>query len=236
VLSPDHAVFVDGALIPIRHLVNGATIVRERVAEIVYWHIELATHDILLAEGLPAESYLDTGNRAAFANASVTSLRASFERDPAQEWAERSCALLLEDGPLVAAARARLAVRAEALGRAPPVTRDAAVRRTGSIRIPVAASTEIVRLVSPVRRPAGDGRRLGAFVSRISIDGVDIALNDSRLSDGFHAMEAQGGARLRWTDGAATLAVGRAPKPRVMEVEVAMLAAEAIPSSARRSA
>jgi hypothetical protein len=31
-----------------------------------YVHVELDRHDILLAEGLPAESYLDTGNRAAF--------------------------------------------------------------------------------------------------------------------------------------------------------------------------
>jgi collagen type I/II/III/V/XI/XXIV/XXVII alpha len=35
---------------------------------VVYFHIELAAHDIVLAEGLPAESYLDTGDRDAFAN------------------------------------------------------------------------------------------------------------------------------------------------------------------------
>ncbi len=66
-LSPDHAVFLDGALIPIRYLVNGRTIVQEPVASVTYYHVELAAHALILAEGLPCESYLDTGNRAVMA-------------------------------------------------------------------------------------------------------------------------------------------------------------------------
>jgi hypothetical protein len=65
-LSPDHAVFVDGALIPVRHLVNGRTVAQVAVDQVTYWHVELARHDVLLAEGLPCESFLDTGNRGAF--------------------------------------------------------------------------------------------------------------------------------------------------------------------------
>ncbi len=68
-LSPDHAVFVSGVLVPVRALINGSTIVQEPVAEVSYYHIELATHEVILAEGLPCESYLDTGNRAAFTGA-----------------------------------------------------------------------------------------------------------------------------------------------------------------------
>jgi serralysin len=30
---------------------------------VTYYHIKLDRHDLLLAEGLPAESYLDTGDR-----------------------------------------------------------------------------------------------------------------------------------------------------------------------------
>ena len=67
-LSPDHAVYIDGVLVPVRYLVNGATIAQHQCEEVIYYHIELAEHGVLLAEGLPAESYLDTGNRAAFAN------------------------------------------------------------------------------------------------------------------------------------------------------------------------
>ncbi len=67
-LSPDHALLLDGALIPVKYLINGAAIAQERVATVHYFHVELDRHDIVLAEGLPAESYLDTGYRSAFAN------------------------------------------------------------------------------------------------------------------------------------------------------------------------
>ncbi len=65
-LSPDHAVHAGGALVPIRHLINDVTITQCPVDAIEYWHVELPSHEVLLAEGLPVESYLDTGNRAAF--------------------------------------------------------------------------------------------------------------------------------------------------------------------------
>ncbi len=70
-LSPDHAVFTGGALIPIRYLINGATIAQQEVEAVSYWHIELESHDILLAEGLPCESYLDTGNRGTLSSGPV---------------------------------------------------------------------------------------------------------------------------------------------------------------------
>ncbi len=56
-LSPDHAVFVDGVLVPIRYLVNGATIVQQPCETVEYWHVELGAHDVILAEGLPVESH-----------------------------------------------------------------------------------------------------------------------------------------------------------------------------------
>ena len=65
-LSPDHAVSVGGELTPVRHLINGASIVQEEHDSAVYWHVELPRHDLLLAEGLAVESYLDTGNRDRF--------------------------------------------------------------------------------------------------------------------------------------------------------------------------
>jgi Hint domain len=57
-LSPDHAVFFDGMLIPIRYLVNDTTIARTDANDVRYFHVELLRHDVMLAEGLPVESYL----------------------------------------------------------------------------------------------------------------------------------------------------------------------------------
>ena len=67
-LSPDHAVWMGQALVPVKYLVNGATIVQERTARVSYFHLELDSHDVLLADGLAVESYLDTGNRHQFGN------------------------------------------------------------------------------------------------------------------------------------------------------------------------
>jgi T5SS/PEP-CTERM-associated repeat protein len=106
-LSPDHAVFVDGVLIPIRFLVNGYTVRQELVEQITYHHIELAEHDVLLANGMPAESYLDTGDRMRFSNGGgVVALHPDFS---ARAWETRGCAPLAQTGPALAAARKRLA-------------------------------------------------------------------------------------------------------------------------------
>jgi hypothetical protein len=111
-LSPDHAVFVApegsrGVLIPIRHLINGTSVVQEHVDEVTYWHVELPRHAILFAEGLPAESYLDTGNRGAFIEADgATMLHADFA---AGIWNAHACAPHVSTGPLLDAIRARLA-------------------------------------------------------------------------------------------------------------------------------
>ena len=67
-LSPDHCVFVSGVLIPIRCLINDRSIIQEAVERVTYCHLELERHDVVLAEGLPAETFLDTGNRSDFTN------------------------------------------------------------------------------------------------------------------------------------------------------------------------
>jgi collagen type I alpha len=67
-LSPDHAVLVDEVLVPVRYLVNGSTIVQAGAGSVSYYHVELAAHGALLANGLAAETYRDTGNRSLFAD------------------------------------------------------------------------------------------------------------------------------------------------------------------------
>ncbi|HXO00635.1 MAG TPA: Hint domain-containing protein, partial [Stellaceae bacterium] len=62
-----HALYLDGVLIPAEFLVNHRSIRwDDRAQEVSVYHIELDTHDILLANGAPAESYRDDGNRWLF--------------------------------------------------------------------------------------------------------------------------------------------------------------------------
>ncbi len=82
-----------------------------------YLHVELDRHDILLAEGLPAESYLDTGTRADFDGGSAAlTLHPTF----AAMAHEMACRRFVVAGPEVEAARARLAERADAMEAGEP--------------------------------------------------------------------------------------------------------------------
>jgi len=97
-LSPDHAVYVGEVLIPVKLLVNGVTIVQVPRERVTYCHVELAAHDVLLAEGLPAESYLDMRDGSNYAN-----------RAGPVMWEAFGCARLIVTGPELKAARALVA-------------------------------------------------------------------------------------------------------------------------------
>lgn len=106
-LSPDHAVLIDDVLVPVKHLIDGEWIVQVPVDEVTYFHVELPRHDVLLAEGLTAESYLETGDRANFGNGGKSlRLHPDFS---SRTWEAYGCAPLVVTGPRLAAARARLA-------------------------------------------------------------------------------------------------------------------------------
>ena len=64
--SPGHRFPTDGVLVAAADLINGASTVREAPDWVGYWHVELDARTILLADGVEAESYLDTGNWHAF--------------------------------------------------------------------------------------------------------------------------------------------------------------------------
>ncbi len=114
-VSPEHAMVVDGLLIPARCLVNGSTVVRDDVERVDYYHVELDTHDVLLAEGAPSESYVDDDSRTMFHNASE--FAALYPDAPRPSG---FCAARVESGFQLEAIRARLG---GVPGRPVPATR-----------------------------------------------------------------------------------------------------------------
>lgn len=212
-LSPDHAVWVGGTLIPIRYLANGASIAQAPRPAVTYFHVELDTHDVLLAEGLPAESFLDTGNRGAFENGGAPlRLHPDFAR---AAWSARACAPLAVEGPEVARAHARLRERAlelgHAVGRDPGLAVWSGGRRLATTtldgrwhaHLPAGARRARLRsrAWSPAEHGEADARRLGVALAALALDGAPIP--PTRFVDGWHAAEPE----WRWTDGDAGLDV-----------------------------
>jgi hypothetical protein len=117
-LSPDHAIFWEGVLIPIRHLVNGTTVRQVSARSVTYFHVELEEHDIILAEELACESYLNSGDRASFEGSAAAELHPAWgleARDVTLVMDALGCAPLRVEGAEVEAARAKLQRHAEAL-------------------------------------------------------------------------------------------------------------------------
>jgi hypothetical protein len=217
-LSPDHAVHVNGALIPVRYLENGITVARAPMRHVTYYHVELERHDVLMAEGMAAESYLDTGNRGDFEGTPRDPSQAAADEAAARRvWAERACAPLHVRGPVVAEARRMLEARIAAMGLDGALEPELRLVVDGQEIRPrpfgdawqfdLPAQAGGARLVSLAHVPAvtayrsEDRRCLGVPVVRMLIDGRPVALDAPFLRGGWHAAEDG----LRWTDGMAAL-------------------------------
>jgi hypothetical protein len=210
-VTKGHAFWLDGVLIPVEFLVNHRSILwDDRAQEVALYHVELDCHDVLLANGAPAESYRDDGNRWLFANANSGWGRPTL----------LPCAPVLTGGPQVDAAWQRLLEQA---GKRPglPVTEDpdlhllvdgvrldAAWSRHAAhvFRLPARPDTVRVMSRSGVPQELGwsrDPRLLGVALRRVMLRRaarlVVVEAEDTRLVHGFHAYEDEIG--LRWTDG-----------------------------------
>jgi hypothetical protein len=107
-VSPHHAMYVDGVLIPAASLVDDVCVIRETsIDRVDYFHIELDSHDVIIAEGALSETFLDDGSRGMFHNAAEYDTLYSEEPDVFA----RFCAPRFEDGPQVDAARDKIAAR-----------------------------------------------------------------------------------------------------------------------------
>jgi VCBS repeat-containing protein len=108
-ISPHHAMYLDGVLIEAKDLINGVSIVQaERVDKVEYFHLELDTHDVIIADGALSESFIDDDSRCMFHNAHE--YRALYPNT--QTGLVKYCAPRLDDGYEVEAARRRIKLRA----------------------------------------------------------------------------------------------------------------------------
>lgn len=214
-VTKGHSLYIDGVLIPVEFLINHKTIIWDDSARAVeLYHIELDSHDVLFANGTPAESYRDDGNRRMFHNAD------EGQHLPPQE----PCAPVLTGGPIVDAIWRRLLDRVGPR-HPPPMTKDAdvhllvngervdAMESSGlvlSFRLPgrpssvYLASREVVPAeLGLARDPRSLGVALRSMAVRQGTQCEVVRADDTRLTDGFHAYEEADD--MRWTDGRAAL-------------------------------
>lgn len=213
-VTKGHSLYLEGALIPVEYLVNHRSILwDDRAQEVSIYHIELATHDVLLANGAPAESYRDDGNRWLFQNRNQAW---GLEPQPpcapiltSGEAVDRIWRQLLErDGerpgvPLTSDPDMHLLVDGERL--------DAVEHRDDTYVFRLPSRPRSVRLRSRASIPqelglTRDPRQLGVAVRSIALSQSRVIhSDDSRLTCGFHDFEPHDG--IRWTDGDAALPI-----------------------------
>ena len=113
-LSPGHAVFVGGVLVPVKLLINGTNIAQVERDRVTYFHLELPRHEVILAEGLSVESYLDLGDRVDFHGDGATirlfpDFASRLARETALVWETHGAAPLVMAGEALARARSAVA-------------------------------------------------------------------------------------------------------------------------------
>jgi Hint domain len=215
-LSAGHSICIDllgEVLIPVVYLVNESTIAEVETEAISYWHVELDSHDILIANNLPAESYLAMANRSGFEECRglLPAMIEGAERTHAD-----FCRPVVTEGPVLDVVRQRLVARAEEIGWTRSLDADIRLVADGDLVRPrvegspatfeFPASAKDVRLMSNVFSPASFGLRDSRVLGVMLCDGLafgdrQISLGDARLRDGLHQLENHGGALRRWTDG-----------------------------------
>ena len=190
---------------------------QEPCDEVVYYHVELPSHDVILAEGLPCETYLDTGNRSAFENGGAAVMK--HPDFALGVWKVQACAELVVGGPCLEHVKRLVLARAEALGHRmrgePGLCVMADGRRLNAVvagttwRVEVPSGVRRVRLLSRSFVPsqlladASDTRPLGVAIGDVCLDGKALPLGDAAFRSGWYTPESQ----WRWTNGDAVLDV-----------------------------
>ncbi len=248
-VTPEHCLLLDGRLVPARMLVNGRSILIEiGMRDYTAYHVETEPHAIIMANGAPTESYLDTGNRSLRTAAGIVVRRPTATKS----WARDAAAPLEVSREIVEPLWQALAARAERLGC--PAIRAAAATLTdepdlclvseeggeilplcvhdGRALFLVPGTLGAAWLRSRSARPCeaigpfvDDRRQLGLLVGEVAV----WKLESRRLLRhhlaiktliGWHAPEAD---HCRWTDGNALLPLAPDPDAPTLLVELQIL-------------
>lgn len=121
-VTPDHGMVIDGVVAHASALVNGSTVTRPGglPERLVFWHIETDAHDVVLANGAPAETFIDNVSRRRFDNYAEF---VALYGDDVEEMIELDMPRAMSARQLPAAIADALAARARVLAEA---ARDAA--------------------------------------------------------------------------------------------------------------
>jgi len=223
VLSPDHALYLSGHLVPVKLLRNGVTITRDTASlSVTYFHLELARHEIILAENLAVESYLDTGNRNAFANSQGRPHAAPvFGRG--RQFNNAAAADLCLAGDILKNIRREIFARTQSFGHRIETDFRIELRDHGRLIAAHEGAAHAVEFLLPARHHGGvtihsgsyspaeffdeaasedDWRRLGLAIGRVRLDERQFHLSEIATA-GVHP-RAPGDAA-EWTDGNAII-------------------------------
>jgi len=244
-LTSEHSLFLEGAFVPVRMLVNGMTIYYDKaVLSYNYYHLETEKHSIISADGVWSESYLDTGNRQSFRQTGTVHVLGSR----VLTWEKAAAAPLRTDREFVEPIFRQLLTYGVAAGISAQsgdemqTTNDPDIhivtdqgewisqRRAGNGQFVfvLPENTSEVRIVSNVSRPSDaiapyvdDRRHLGVLIGAITLfdSWETIDLSDrfqAEALDGWHDPEPHG---RRWTNGKAFLSL-----PRTRPGGIALLA------------
>lgn len=250
-LTPEHCIFLKGQFIPVRMLVNEASIFYDRsITEYTYYHIETEEHSIISADNLLTESYLDTGNRYNFISANniveITNKK--------KQWNIDSAAPLATAREIVEPIFTTINQRSIKLGLQTTKTNilttddsrlhlltnsgqvlDPTYQNNGRFIFKIPEYTTQVKLISRTNRPnqsigpfVDDRRQLGVLVGDVTLlEGTILSHITEHVTNadlqGWHHNQEQ--TKCRWTNGNALLTIKNTPSENIGMLIIHVLAA-----------
>jgi hypothetical protein len=184
-ISPNHAMYLSGVLIEAKDLINGVSIVQaERVKSLEYFHIELDSHDVIIAESALSETFIDDDSRGMFHNAHDYATLYADEHTAIAHY----CAPRLNEGYEVEAVRRRLALRAG-------LVRAADGPRLGGLRgyVDLVGAERIAGWAQNIDAPEApvclDILSDGKVIGQVLANGYRGDLKQAGLGSGHHSFE-----------------------------------------------